>query len=266
MSRSETLFEIRNDVAVLTIDQPEMRNALTGRTMLDEILGAITEAEALATVMVITGAGSAFSAGGNVKDMESATGLFAGDPGEIAEGYRNSIQVLTARMAHTDLVTIAAVNGAAVGAGFDLAIGCDLRMGSTRARFAHTFAKLGILPGDGGAWLLPRVVGWQKATELALTSRMVEADEALDLDIVLEIVEPDELMPRTLGLARQIAANPSHTVRLTKRLLRHARRMDLDEFLDMTAAYQAIAHTEPSHHEAVREYVEGMTNQNKNRS
>ena len=89
---------------------------------------------------------------------------------------------------------------------------------------------------------------------------MVDADEALDLDILLELVEPEELMPHTLKLASQIAANPPHTVRLTKRLLRHARRMDLDEFLDMTAAYQAIAHTEPTHHEAVRRYVEDMTN------
>ena len=94
-----------------------------------------------------------------------------GDPGEIAEGYRNSIQTLTARLAHTDLVTIAAVNGAAVGAGFDLAIGCDLRIGSTKARFAHTFAKLGILPGDGGAWLLPRVVGWQTGHRARLHSK-----------------------------------------------------------------------------------------------
>lgn len=256
--RRHTLFTSADRVATLTLDEPDVRNALTGESMLNEILAAIGEAERSSDVLIVTGAGSAFSAGGNVKDMGTASGLFAGSPGEIVERYRNSIQVLTARMAHTDLVTIAAVNGAAVGAGFDLALGCDLRIGSTMARFAHTFARLGILPGDGGAWLLPRVVGWQRASELAFTARMVDASEAQQLGILLEVVEPNDLLPRTEALAAKIVSHPSHSIRLTKRLLRHSRRMDLDEFLDMTAAYQAIAHTDPAHHEAVQIYLDQM--------
>ncbi len=260
MNREETIFSIDSGVAVLTLDQPDTRNALTGERMLDEILEAVHAAERdpTVTVLVMTGAGSAFSAGGNIKDMANRSGLFSGDPGAIAERYRTTIQRLTTTMAHTDLVTIAAVNGPAVGAGFDLVLGCDLRIGSTRARFAHTFSKLGILPGDGGAWLLPRVVGWQRAAELSFTARTVDADEAQDLDILLDVVEPDELMPRALGLAAEIASKPRHSIRLTKRLLRHARQMELTPFLDMTAAYQAIAHADPEHHEAVTAFLEDL--------
>jgi enoyl-CoA hydratase/carnithine racemase len=193
--------------------------------------------------------------------MQRRTGLFGGDVGEITEGYRSTIQRLTSALAETDLVTIAAVNGAAVGAGFDLAIGCDLRVGSTEARFAHTFADLGILPGDGGAWLLPRVVGWQRAAELAFTARTVHADEAVELGILMEVVEPDRLMGRATELAETIAAKPRAAVKLTKRLLRHSRHMDLPEFLDLTAAYQAIAHADPEHQAAMDRFIDRLGRQ-----
>ena len=260
MDRSETSYDATAGVGLLTLTRPEIRNALTGRQVLDEIITTVEAADASdeTTVLIITGEGTAFSAGGNVKDMESASGLFAGDTGSIAEGYRRTIQRLTSTMATTDLVTIAAVNGPAIGAGFDLVLGCDLRIGSTNARFAHTFSDLGILPGDGGAWLLPRVVGWQRAAELSFTARTIGAEEAAALDVLLEVVEPDLLLERASELATTIAAKPSHSIRLTKRLLRHARNTDLPAFLDMTAAYQAIAHADPSHREAVRRFLEGL--------
>ena len=245
---------------MLTLDRPETRNALTGNRMLEEILSAFGEAEDQpeTVVMVVTGAGGAFSAGGNVKDMERRSGLFGGDPGAIAEGYRTTIQRLTSTLLETDLVTIAAVDGPAIGAGFDLALGCDLRLGSETAAFAHTFVKLGILPGDGGAWLLPRIVGWQRAAELAFTARTVGAEEAVDLDVLLEVVPSDALMDEAMTLARRIADNPAHSIRLTKRLLRHARQMDLPAFLDMTAAYQALAHADPQHREAVTRFLDDL--------
>ncbi len=158
-------------------------------------------------------------------------------------------------MATTDLVTIAAVDGPAIGAGFDLVLGCDLRIGSRRSRFAHTFIELGIIPGDGGAWLLPRVVGWQRATELALTARSVEAEEALRLGILLEVVPTDELGERVMNLATTIAAKPRPAVIMAKRLLRQARSMDLDGFLEFSAALQAVAHSTPEHAEAVHTYL-----------
>ncbi len=257
MSREDTRFSIDGGIARLTLARPEIRNAITGHGMLEEVLEAFAEAEAdpEVRVLVIEAEGPAFSAGGNVRDMAERAGMFAGDPEAVEQAYRASIQRLTAAVATTDVVTIAAVDGAAVGAGFDLVLGCDLRIGSNRARFAHTFVDLGILPGDGGAWLLPRVVGWQRAAELSFTARTVDADEARELGILLEVVAPDALAGRVDELAATIAAKPGHSVRLTKRLLRHARTLDLPAFLDLTAALQAIAHSTPAHLEAVAEYV-----------
>ncbi|HSJ29207.1 MAG TPA: enoyl-CoA hydratase-related protein [Acidimicrobiia bacterium] len=257
LRRHDTRFRTAGGIARLTLARPEIRNALTGRRVLDEIALAFSEAEAdpAVTVLVIDAEGPAFSAGGNVKDMAARAGMFAGDPEEIAEEYRRSIQSLTKLLASTDLVTIAAVDGPAVGAGFDLVLGCDLRIGSTSARFAHTFVDLGILPGDGGAWLLPRVVGWQRAAELAFTARTIDAGEAVDYGVLLEVVEPSLLASRVEELSSLIASKPAHSVRLTKRLLRNARTMPLDGFLDLTAAMQAIAHSTDAHMTAVNEYI-----------
>ena len=260
MGRLETEFDREDGVGILTLSRPETRNALTGTGMIDEIISTIrtVDADETPTVIIITGAGSAFSAGGNVKEMADRSGMFAGDVGTIAENYRTTIQRLTTAMAETDVVTIAAVNGPAIGAGFDLVLGCDLRIGSSLARFAHTFSDLGILPGDGGAWLLPRIVGWQRAAELSFTARTIDAAEALALDVLLEVVPPADLLPRARALAEAIADKPPHAIRLTKRLLRHARTMGLPEFLDLTAAYQAIAHADPAHQAAIDTYVQKL--------
>ena len=260
VNRSHTRFETKDGIATLTLARPETRNAITGEEMLTEMIEAIEEASANPTVavLIIDAEGPAFSAGGNIKDMAERKGLFAGSPEEINEGYRISIQRLTSAVLTTDLVTIAAVNGPAVGAGFDLVLGCDLRLGSTAARFAHTFIDLGIIPGDGGAWLLPRVVGWQRAADLSFTGRTVGAEEAVNLGILLEVVEPERLNATVFDLAAQIAAKPIHSVRLTKRLLRHSRQMDLAGFLDLSAAYQAISHHTAAHATAVDNFIDRL--------
>ncbi|HKX76254.1 MAG TPA: enoyl-CoA hydratase-related protein [Acidimicrobiia bacterium] len=253
-------YQVEGRVGGITLNRPQSRNALTGGEMMFDLIAALEAADADPGlgVLVITGSGTAFSAGGDVKEMAQRSGLFAGSPAEITEGYRTSIQRLTRLLLSTDLVTIAAVNGPAIGAGFDLALGCDLRLGSPTARFAHTFVQLGIIPGDGGAWLLPRVVGWQRAAELAFTSRPVEAEEALALGILLEVVPAADLLPRAHALAALIASKPSTSVRLTKRLLRHARGMDLDGFLELSAAFQAIAHHTDDHPRAVTAYLQSL--------
>ncbi len=258
--RTSTEFSIDSGVGRLTMARPEVRNAITDLSMIDEIISAVAEAESdpATTVLVITGQGTAFSAGGNIKDMVEKKGMFAGDAESIAESYRQGIQRLTSTIAATDLVLIAAVNGPAVGAGFDLALGCDLRLAATKATFTHTFVDLGILPGDGGAWLLTRVLGWQRAADLAFTGRTLDSTEALDLGLVLSIHPPEDLLVASMELAMTIAAKPAHSVRLTKRLMRHARSLELGPFLDMTAAYQAIAHTTDAHRRAVTEFAERL--------
>jgi enoyl-CoA hydratase/carnithine racemase len=206
-------------------------------------------------VAVIDAEGPAFSAGGDVKQMAAREGLFAGNPAELTERYRETIQQLTRFLLTTDLVTIAMVNGPAVGAGFDLVLGCDLRYGSRKARFAHTFVDIGIVPGDGGAWLLPRVVGWQRATELALTSRFITSAEAESYGVLLEVVPEEKLEGHVMDVARSIAGKPHPAVVMAKRLLRQARTMDLDGFLEFSAALQAVAHSTPEHEAAVADYV-----------
>lgn len=251
-----------NGVATVTLTDPETRNAITGEAMLEDLLDALDEVESDPDVLVviIDAEGPAFSSGGNVKDMAAKEGLFSGDPAQLTEKYRDTIQQLTRFLATTDLVTIAAVNGPAVGAGFDLVLGCDLRFGSRNARFAHTFIEMGIIPGDGGAWLLPRVVGWQRATELALTARSVTAAEAENYGILLEVVPEDRLQARVREVARTVASKPKPAVKMAKRLLRQARTMDLDGFLEFSAALQAIAHSTPEHVTAVASYVENLKN------
>lgn len=252
--------ETDNGVTTVTLADEETRNAITGVDTLERILDALDEAEAdpEVTVAIIEAEGPAFSSGGNVKDMAAREGLFGGAPAEQVESYRDTIQQLTRFLATTDLVTLASVNGPAVGAGFDLVLGCDLRFGSRNASFAHTFIEMGIIPGDGGAWLLPRVVGWQRATELALTARSISAAEAENYGVLLEVVPEDKLDDRVRQVARTIASKPKPAVILAKRLLRQARSMDLDGFLEFSAALQAIAQTTPEHQTAVADYLQRL--------
>lgn len=243
-------------IAVVTLASPDTRNALTADENLEDLLDAIDEAESdpEVSVLVLRAEGPAFSSGGNLKDMAARSGMFAGNPAEITESYRQTIQQLTRFMATTDLVTIAAVSGPAVGAGLDLVLGCDLRIGSPKAMFAHTAVDLGIIPGDGGAWTLPRVVGWQRAAEMILTGRTLDADEAVRADVLLEVVPQEELEIRVMALARAIASKPRPAVTFAKRLLRQARVMDLDGFLELSAALQAVAHSTPEHAAAIKKH------------
>ncbi len=261
MEYTQITVRVDGGVAWVTMNRPEIRNAMTGLEMIDELEHAFLAAgrDPAVSVLVLTGADPAFSAGGNVKDMRDGEGLFAGTPDEIAEGYRASVQRLPRALASLDIATIAAVNGAAVGAGCDMTLMCDIRIASQRARFGETFVNLGIVSGDGGSWFLPRAVGPQRAAELTFTGRLVDADEALAMGLVLEVVPHGELLGRVGELAAEIAGKPPHAVRLAKRLLRHSLRMGLDEFLDLTASLQAISHHTDGHREAVEEFFEGRS-------
>lgn len=151
---------------------------------------------------------------------------------------------------------IAAINGAAIGAGLDIACMCDVRIAAETALFAESFVKLGIVPGDGGAWLLPRIVGMPRATLMTLTGQTIDADQALEYGLITEVTKANELMVRALEIARAIAANPGHATRLAKRLLREGQDMKLGPLLELSAAYQALAHHTSDHEEAVASFVE----------
>lgn len=257
---TDSLLTLNNGVATLTLNRHDLRNALTGSQLIDDILMTaewVNGCDAV-SVLVVTGAGSTFSAGGNIRDMAERAGDFAGDVAECAERYRKGIQQIPLAMQAVEVPIIAAVNGPAIGAGFDLANMADIRIASAKAKFGETFLNLGIIPGDGGAWLMQRLIGYQRAFELTLTGRVIDAAEAKDLGIVLEVTEPEELLPSVLKLADRIAGQPPKATRLTKRLMKMAQRMELKDFLDICACVQGMCHNEPEHLNAVNRMLESM--------
>lgn len=251
-------LSVEEGVAVMTLDRDDVRNALTGTELIADILKVadwVNRAGAV-SVLVMTGAGSAFSAGGNIKDMRDRTGDFGGDVAEVENRYRRGIQRIPLALDKVEVPVIAAVNGPAIGAGFDLANMADLRIAAERARFGETFLNLGIIPGDGGAWIMQRLIGYQRAFELTLTGRVIDAAEALELGLVLEVAPDADLMPRALELARRIASQPAAATRLTKRLMKSARRMELPDFLDLCACFQGMCHNSDEHAAAVRNFLD----------
>jgi enoyl-CoA hydratase/carnithine racemase len=251
------LYEQQHAVVTLTMNEPQTRNALTGNSAVDEFVDACQRinADASVRVVIVTGSGPVFSAGGNVKDMRR---FFEQDidPVRIREEYRNGIQRLPLALYNLEVPTIAAVNGAAIGAGCDLTCMCDIRIASDTATFAESFVKVGIIPGDGGAWLLPRVVGLSKAAEMSFTGEALSAAEALECGLVSRVVPPSELLLEANRLARRIAANPGHSLRMTKRLLREGQHARLESLLELSAGFQALAHKTPQHKEAVMAFIE----------
>lgn len=251
-------LEVERHIATLTFQRDDVRNALTGTGLVDDIVGTVAwcNENMGISVLIMTGAGSAFSAGGNVKDMRDRKDSFGGSPVELQDTYRRGIQQMPLAMHKAEIPVIAAVNGPAIGAGMDLACMCDLRIGSTKALLGETFINLGIIPGDGGAWFLQRLIGYQRAAELTLTGRTVGAEEALQLGILMEVVAPEDLMARTRALADTIASKPPVTARFTKRLLKIAQREQLPDFLDLCAALQSMCHNTEDHLEAVNAFLE----------
>lgn len=256
---SLVLTEIDADgIVTLSLNDPETRNAISDLPMIEALIAAVTEANSNpeARVVILTGVGKAFSSGGNIKKMGANGGLNDPVPARTRLNYKHGIQRIPQLFEALEIPVIAAVNGPAIGAGCDLTLMCDVRIAGESAKFAESFVKLGIVPGDGGAWLLPRVVGFSKACEMALTGDLVGAEEALGIGLVSKVVPDDRLLDEARAVARRIAANPTHAVRMTKRLLRQASQLELDQVLELSAAYQALAHATQDHAEAVAAMLE----------
>lgn len=255
---SDARLAVADRIAVLTLDRDDVRNELTGTALVEDILAVLDwiDGGADVSVLVVTGAGKAFSAGGNVKDMRDRKGLFAGDPEDIAHGYRRGIQRLPLAFDRLSVPAIAAVNGPAIGAGCDLACMCDVRLAARSAVFGETFVTLGIIPGDGGAWLLQRLIGYAAAADMTFTGRLVGADEALSLGLVSRVVADDALTEVARGMAEAIAGKPPGTIRHVKRLMKMARHTPLPDFLDHCALVQGLSHVSDDHAEAVSAFLD----------
>jgi len=206
--------------------------------------------------VVLTGAGRAFSAGGDLKAMKDRRDLFAGSGAEIRERYRRVVHRIVRSLYGLEVPLIAAVNGPAMGLGCDIAGLADIRIASEAASFGVPFLKLGIVPGDGGAWLLPRNVGYARAAELLFTGRSIDAKTAAEWGLVNRVVAADALMDEAMKTAGEVAAQAPHALRMAKTLLRQGRDVNFDQMLEMTAAMQALAHLTADHAEGVDAVLE----------
>jgi enoyl-CoA hydratase/carnithine racemase len=252
-------MERNGNVVTLIMNRPEDRNAIGSLRDCEEVVEACAAIENDTSVgaVVLTGSGGTFCSGGNLKNMKARKGVgAAATPVETRTNYKRTIQRIPLALYNLEVPTIAAVDGHAIGAGLDLACMCDIRYASTNAKFAESFIKVGIVPGDGGAWLLQRVVGVSRAMEMSFTGDMLDAEEALSVGLVSKVLPSEELVTAAQALAARIAANPPAAMRMTKRLIREAQHTRLDTLLEMSAAFQALAHETEDHREAVDAFLE----------
>jgi len=250
-------FEIADGVATITLNRPEKMNAFTGE-MMEEWLAALencrTNPEVRAIVM--TGTGRAFTTGGDIEG-------FGASANRTPQGIRNHLvggsQRLIRKIAEIDKPVIAALNGFATGGGLDIALACDIRFAAESARFAETYAKMGLIPGMGGAYLLPRIVGVAKALELFWSCDWVEAREAERIGLVNKVFPDAELMPATLAFARKAADGAPLAVQTIKRLVRAGLDQDLTTALDMVATEMTVVRSSEDHKEALVAFKEKRT-------
>ena len=244
----------KNEAVIwITLNRPKFSNSFSDEMIVDlcKVLREADWDEDIRTI-VITGEGKSFCAGGDVKAMEERTGMFAGDPEELRRRYTKGIQQIPLTMESLQTPTVAMINGAAIGAGCDLACMCDIRIGCQHSRFGETFAKLALVPGDGGAFFLQRVIGYAKAMELSLTGRIVEPEEALHLGLLNQLVDQDSLRFETEKMVNSITANSPVAVAMIKKAIRNARTAEITGHLDLVAAFQGITQRTYDHAEGVR--------------
>ena len=245
-------------IVTLTLDRPDSMNALGAKGDGDAFAEACDAINADRSVRcaILTGAGKAFSAGGDVKAMRERTGAFGGTGPQIADGYRDNIHKALRALYGLRVPLIAAVNGPAIGLGCDLACLADMRIASDRAKFGVTFLKLGLIPGDGGTWILPRIIGEARAAELFYTGDVIDAPTAVEWGLVSRSVPADALLDEAHKLAEKVAAMPPYALRAAKNLMRQGREISYDTALELAANTQALMHGTSDHEEGVAALLE----------
>ena len=245
-------------IATITITRPEAMNALgqPGDGDVFQAICADINADRSIRAAILTGEGRAFSAGGDVKAMKERTGAFGGSPAEIREAYRGNIHKIIKALWNLEVPLVSAVNGPAIGLGCDVACMGDIRIAASGAKFGVTFLKLGLIPGDGGAWLTPRIVGWSRACELLFTGDVVDAQTAREFGFVSRVVEADVLMTEARAMAEKIAMQPPHALRVTKALMRQGQTATFDAIMELSAASQGLMHHTADHEEGVDAILE----------
>src|SRR5215813_15001699 len=271
---SDLLYEVKDKVATITLNRPDKLNAFTGE-MIDAWQKSLAEAQRddNVNVVIVTGAGRAFCSGGDVGRMRSnqyAASLGgrgdarAGGRGDTDEptvldgknGLWEGVHRIPKQLEQMDKPVIAMVNGLAVGAGMGMCVMCDIRVAAESARFSTGYVKVGLVPGDGDTYFLPRLVGAANALELLWTAEFIEAPEAHRLGIVQRVVPDAQLKDETEKLARQIADGPQIPVRMIKRLVYQSLRLDLRTHLDLVSSHMSIVRQTADHAEGVAAFKE----------
>lgn len=259
MEFREIRYEVDNGVATITLNRPERLNAFT-RIMVDEWAQAIELArdDDAVRAVILTGEGRGFCAGMDVGQEAAGAGILHGEAGPAER--RNSLRYTVHRVPRSlqllDKPYIAAINGPAVGAGMDMASMADIRFASETARFGMAYVRMGLVPGDGGCYFLPRLVGLQKALELVWTGQTFDAQEALRIGYVLRVYPPEALLPETQSFAQQLARGPAVALQLAKRLVYRSLETDLDRALDLAQDAMTLAQSTEDAREGPRAFVE----------
>jgi enoyl-CoA hydratase/carnithine racemase len=246
-------FEVEQGVGTITLNRPDKLNAFN-RAMIRDWLAALEECERRddIRVIVLTGAGRAFCSGGDVNDMDNRERSNWSTKDYLWE----QIHRIPLTLERIDKPVIAALNGPATGAGLDMALMCDIRFAAEEAKFAETYVKVGLVPGDGGAYFLPRLVGMPKALELLWTGDFVDAREAERIGLVNRVYPGAQLMEETMKFARRLADGPSRAIRMIKRVAYQSQRSDLRTSLDLVSSHMGLVTQGEEHKEGVRAFIE----------
>lgn len=251
---TSVLSNVDGHVGVITLNRPDARNAYTVDMMaaLVETLDRF-ERDGDVHVVLLKGNGKSFCAGGDVKALHERTGMFAGDPATLRDNYRLGIQTMMRRWDAFEKPVIGCIHGAAIGAGLGLSSICDVRVVAEGTKFGATFVKLGIIPGDGSAYLLARAFGFSRAMELVLTGRIFDTEEAERIGFAHYVVPKEQVADRAMEVAQMMASYPPRAVQLAKTALVKSWNQDYATSAQFASAFQALAQVTPEHQEAVAE-------------
>ena len=256
MSKS-VLYEQDDKIVKITLNRPDTRNALSG-DIIEGLVEYLQKADKDKNVgcVILTGAGKSFSSGGNLQEIKDMTTKDKMTQAQLEDWYRFGIQKIPLTMNSIDVPVVAAVNGHAIGAGNDLCTMCDIRIAGEDAKFSESFLRIGIIPGDGGSWFLPKIIGLARANEMILTCDVLDANKALDWGLVSKVVSNENLMIEAQKLANKIAAQPPEASRRAKRLLRMSQNVPLQDALEMAASQQSMLQQLDDHREAIDALLE----------
>jgi 2-(1,2-epoxy-1,2-dihydrophenyl)acetyl-CoA isomerase len=254
---SEKTIKVEQDsaVCVLTLNRPDRLNALTVAAAHDFIEAVDQALAQKSRAIVLTGSGRAFCAGGDLREMQE----IAGKDGRVEAFFDEPLRLLNKAILlirQTPVPFIAAVNGVASGGGCNLALACDLVIAAESARFNQAFVKIGLSPDCGGTFILPRLVGWRRATEMMFTGEMITAQQALEMGMINSVVADDQLMSKTLAISSQLASAPTAAIAQVKRLLEASATNDYSSQLELEREAQIESGQTRDFREGVQSFLE----------